>query len=372
MFPIFADTNIRIIHHVLDKKHILTSHQRIESFARLGAYLGSKDAELQTRLQEAHFQNPWYTPDQVHFSVDAWSQLLEKEQLSHWIAPHLPVLEGSEDLQIGLILAGNIPLVGWHDILTCLMAGFRIQVKPASGDAGLTTHLLEALQAINPDFRSRISLVDRLQNYDAIIATGSNNSARYFEHYFSKVPHVIRKNRNGVAVLSGAESKDELQALGTDIFQYFGLGCRNVSKLYVPLDYEFTGFFQALEAFESLANHHKYRNNYDYYKSIYLVNGDPHLDNGFLLLKQDEALASPLGVVFFQHYDKREALHQELNARSEDIQCIVGRSDFHDIAPVVPFGTVQHPGLDDFADGVSIFEFLKAVKLGNCKGKFVA
>lgn len=348
----------------------MTSHQRIESFARLGRYLQDRPEAVQAGIQAAQHRNPWFTPEQVGFAVDAWADLMEPRQLKHWIDPHLDVLEEDNALRVGLILAGNIPLVGWHDILTCLIAGFKIEVKPASADAGLSLLLLNTLQSLEPAFNTRISVVDKLRQYDAIIATGSNNSARYFDYYFKNVPHVIRKNRNAVAVLRGDETQDELHALGRDIFTYFGLGCRNVSKIYAPPGYDFTPFFEAIESYNTIGHHHKYRNNYDYYKSIYLVNRDPHLDNGFLLLKEAEEIASPLGVVYYQSYRHLSKLQDILTENQENIQCIVGKP-LDVSSTVVPFGSAQQPGLNDFADGVSIFDFLKAFKRGECPGAFI-
>ena len=363
MFPIFAATNIRIFHNVLDKIRILTSQQRIESFAQLGSYLEKHRSYLASEIQQAQHLNPWFTPKQVESALDAWQDVMQYDKLNAWLTPHLEQLEEVSSLRIGLILAGNIPLVGWHDILTCLISGFKIEVKPSSSDAGLTLRLLEILQEIAPDFSAYIHVVERLEEYDAIIATGSNNSARYFEYYFREVPHIIRKNRNAVAVLHGDESQEVLHTLGKDIFTYFGLGCRNVSKLFVPVGYDFTAFFQAMESYASIGDHHKYRNNYDYYKSIYLVNGDTHLDNGFLLLKEDPQIASPLGVVYYQYYEDLKALEAVLTTEKEAIQCIVGQS-LNVPSPLVPFGMAQQPGLNDFADGVSIFEFLKSLKQG--------
>ncbi|EHQ29418.1 hypothetical protein [Mucilaginibacter paludis] len=260
--------------------------------------------------------------------------------------------------KVGLILAGNIPLVGFHDVLCVLASGNRALIKASSNDARLIKYILNLLVEIAPEFETRFSFVERLANFDAVIATGSNNTSRYFEYYFGKVPNIIRKNRNSVALLTGNETKEQLFMLGHDIFDFFGLGCRNVSKLLVPAGYDFVPFFEAIEPHQPIINHHKYNNNYDYNKSIYLVNGDKHLDNGFLLVKEDERLASPLAVLYFEYYDNLPAAVNRLADLSESIQCIVTHEAVAVSNQVVDFGKSQQPQLWDYADGVDTMAFL--------------
>jgi len=261
---------------------------------------------------------------------------------------------------IGLILAGNIPIVGFHDILCVLASGHKALIKLSSHDQKFIPYLLNKLIEIEPGFELQISYIDRLKDFDAVIATGSNNTSRYFDYYFSKVPHIIRKNRNSVAILNGEESKEDLEALGHDIFDYFGLGCRNVSKLYVPKDYDFKEFFESIEEFKSVADHHKYNNNYDYNKSIFLVNLDKHFDNGFLLLKEDSRFVSPLAVLYYKEYQTIEQLGSELIKNEDLIQCIVSNSKLP--LSTVAFGQSQCPGLMDYADGVDTMKFLRELK----------
>ncbi|MEH6306528.1 acyl-CoA reductase [Olivibacter sp. CPCC 100613] len=340
------------------KNYNLTSHQRIAAFCALGHYLSSEPNDLHALIELAGRHNSWFTPANTKKAIDAIAKNLTESTLTTWIQPYLPEIDSLVDKTVGLVLAGNIPLVGFHDVLSVLIAGLNVQIKLSSDDKHLTPHLLNKLIEFEPAFEERITFVDRLQNFDLIIATGSNNTARYFEYYFKNVPHIIRKNRNSVAIIWGDETKAELEPIGHDLFDYYGLGCRNVSKLYFPKDYEISCFFEAIEAFNNMINHFKYHNNYDYNKSIYLVNGDKHYDNGFLLLKEDERLASPLAVLYYEYYDNIEGLTAQLDKRNEEIQCIVSNRKLFTIAPSFPLGHSQQPALNDYADGVNTLDFL--------------
>ncbi|MCL4638220.1 MULTISPECIES: acyl-CoA reductase [Olivibacter] len=344
------------------KNHNLTSHQRIAAFSALGNYMETASDSLHAIIEQAGYHNSWFTPANTKKALHAIAKTLVKPVLADWIQPYLPDIDPMSGKTVGLVLAGNIPLVGFHDILTALIAGFKVQIKLSSDDKYLIPHLLDKLIEFEPAFKQHISLVDRLQRFDMIIATGSNNTARYFEYYFKNVPHIIRKNRNSVAVIWGDETKAELSNIGYDLFDYYGLGCRNVSKLYFPKNYEISYFFEAIETFSTVINHHKYHNNYDYNKSIYLVNGDRHYDNGFLLLKEDQRLASPLAVAYYEHYNDIESLTAQLNERNEEIQCIVTNRKLTTIAPSFSLGKSQEPALDDYADGVNTLAFLLSNK----------
>ncbi len=337
---------------------ILTTKQRIEAFAQLGKILDKPDEQLTQLISNSRQFNAWFTPESTAKAIGAISQMLCREDLQTWMG-NLP--GGSRSIRsIGLILAGNIPLVGFHDILCVLAAGHRALIKLSSQDLKLIPFVFDRLIEIEPGFKDYIHYIDRLKDFDAVIATGSNNTSRYFEYYFSKVPHIIRKNRNSVAILKGDESSDELQQLGHDIFDYFGLGCRNVSKIYVPRAYDFKHLFEGIEIFKPVIDHHKYHNNYDYNKSILLVNMDKHLDNGFLLLKEDERLASPLAVLYYEEYDDIRMLEQELIGKSEQIQCIVSGAETG--LETVGFGESQQPRLWDYADGVDTMVFLRSIR----------
>ncbi|MFD0932196.1 acyl-CoA reductase [Psychroflexus salinarum] len=341
----------------------MTLQTRIEAFSKLGIslqnYVDSNDSssnfsqKLTNVIRNAELQNAWFTQDQIHSALQEWTKALTKENLSNWLQAY--TIEEFSKKRVAVVMAGNIPLVGFHDFLSVLITGHHFVGKLSSNDSLLIPFLAEELIAMQPEFKSKIEFTkDRLPEFDAVIATGSNNTARYFEYYFKDKPHIIRKNRNSIVVLDGTESKEELEKLGDDIFKYFGLGCRNVSKLFVPQDYDFDDFFKAMFNYKDIINHHKYANNYDYNKAVYLMSSVKLLDNGFLILKEDEQFSSPIGVLFYENYSNKAQLKQRLEKEKENIQCIVGKDKFAD----ANFGQAQHPKLSDYADGVDTIKFL--------------
>ncbi len=336
---------------------ILTSDQRKSALVRLGEFLNTADEELNSAIQSSQHSNAWFTPEQVLNAITATCKMLSEASVSQWFKQSVQQ-SSSSPKRIGLILAGNIPMVGFHDILCVLASGNIALIKLSSQDKRLIPYLLQKLTEFEPGFSDQFKFIERLDGFDAVIATGSNNSSRYFDYYFSKVPHIIRKNRNSIAILSGDETTEQLHALGNDIFSYFGLGCRNVSKLFVPENYNFNKFFESIQSFEAIANHHKYNNNYDYNKSIYLVNRVQHLDNGFLLVKQDDTLTSPLSVLYFEEYKDKESLKEKLNNISDQVQCAVTANPLNLSIQQVNFGDSQQPELWDYADGVDTMKFL--------------
>lgn len=348
----------------------------IAAFSLLGEFLGqfpsgkkAKGTELK-RLNELYYDrftealrmepilNPWFTTEFLNRALEGIASMLRMDVLQQWCASYPELRTGPEKgLTVGLVLAGNIPLVGFHDILCVLIAGHRVLAKPSSKDDRLIGLIVLILTEIDERFSHRLLLSkDKLQGMDAVIATGSGNSARYFEYYFKKLPRIIRKNRNGVAILNGNESTEELLALGQDVFTYFGLGCRNVTKLYLPEEYDLTQFMAAMDHFISLSQHNKYANNVDYYRSIYLMNQISFLDNGVLLLKEDRSIASPVGVVFYERYSEIETILEELDEREDEIQCIVSTSE--KIQGGILPGLTQNPMPWDYADGVDTLKFL--------------
>ncbi len=329
----------------------------INAFSELGMRLFHPDEQLTDIINDEKQFNAWFTPESVLNAVKALGKTLNSEDLTRWLAGY-DIDYDKQPKKVGLILAGNIPLVGFHDVLCVLITGNHALIKASSQDARLIKHVLGMLVNIEQEFKNRYSFVERLEDFDAIIATGSNNTSRYFEYYFSKVPNIIRKNRNSVAVLTGNETKEQLHELGHDIFDYYGLGCRNVSKVLVPKGYIFNFFFESIESYQPIINHHKYNNNYDYNKSIYLVNRDKHFDNGFLLLKEDERLTSPLAVLYYGYYDDLGSVQTMLDRESDKIQCIVSDANLQVKPQVVDFGTSQQPALWDYADGVDTMAFL--------------
>ena len=337
----------------------ISKDKLINTLSLLSAQLINPDKQLTELINDELYYNAWFTPENVRHAVTAIGKVMIQDDLSAWLAKY--ELGHAANKKVGLILAGNIPLVGFHDVLCVLVTGNHALIKSSSQDSRLIKYVLEKLVEIDNSFAGTFTFVERLEGFDAVIATGSNNSSRYFDYYFGKVPNIIRKNRNSIAVLTGDETAEQLHALGHDIFDYYGLGCRNVSKLLVPKGYIFNFFFESIQSYEAIINHHKYNNNYDYNKSIYLVNRDEHLDNGFLLVKQDDRLTSPLAVLFFSYYDDIKSAEVLLNAESEKIQCIVSAAPLQVKNQLVSFGQSQQPKLWDYADGVDTMEFLSGL-----------
>ncbi|PIB34542.1 acyl-CoA reductase [Reichenbachiella sp. 5M10] len=327
--------------------------ERIKLFVALGQRLETLSAEeLEEVAVSAHNHNSWFTQQSVEFALGGIRSFLDQAVLEDWVNGY--DLRAVAPQKIGVIAAGNIPLVGFHDILSVLISGHKLLIKPSSDDSYLTRWILNELVQIDDRIASSFMLVDRLNDADAFIATGSDNTARYFKYYFKDKPSIIRANRSSVSVLTGEESKEELAALGQDIFQYYGLGCRNVSKILVPEGFDLTTLLDALQPYEWVIDHHKYRNNYDYNKSIYLVNREPHLDNEFLLVRESEDLVSPISVLYYQTYESEAVLKHYLTRYETKIQCIVGRD-------YIPFGQAQTPTIDDYADGIDTLGFLSSL-----------
>jgi hypothetical protein len=327
------------------------------TFSELGKLLSSPNDELTELINSEQRHNAWFTPASVEKAVKAVGTMLNEDDLATWLSKY-DLEKSTSEKRVGLILAGNIPLVGFHDTLCVLASGNYALIKASVQDARLIRYILEKLVDIDSRFANQYSFVEKLENFDAVIATGSNNSSRYFEYYFGKVPNIIRKNRNSLAVLTGDETEAQLYNLGHDIFDYYGLGCRNVSKILIPKDYDITQFFEAIEPYNPIINHHKYNNNYDYNKSIYLVNSDKHFDNGFLLLKEDERFVSPLAVLYYSYYDNLAAVEHLLETEADQLQCIVSQAPLNIKNTPVDFGQSQQPRLWDYADGIDTMDFL--------------
>ncbi len=310
--------------------------------------------QLVNKIDIAVHHNGWFTKDNVLFALETWALALTQKSLKQWTNEY--VFKKSKPKTIGIVTAGNIPIVGFHDFISVLMSGNKILIKQSSSDQNLLPVLVDYLICVEPRFKEYITFTEgQLKNFDAVIATGSNNTARYFEHYFKRYPHIIRKNRNAVAILSGDESEAELEALGEDIFRYFGLGCRSVSKLFVPKNYDFDKLFKAVYKQNDIINYTKYKNNYDYNKTVYLMSQIPLLENGFLVLKEDVAYASPIATLFYEYYESVDDLNEKLLIDIEQIQCVVANTMK---ANTIPFGQTQQPQLWDYADGVDTMKFL--------------
>ncbi|MGB0523854.1 MAG: acyl-CoA reductase [Flammeovirgaceae bacterium] len=335
----------------------MTVAQRIQAFEKLYSALKALDQETRefwSRKAVAH--NGWFQGNSVALAIDGLIRYLEPTSFRAWAASYaLPT--DLEPKKVGVIMAGNIPMVGIHDFITVLLSGHELHAKLSSQDPFLIKEIANMLIEIEPAFEQKIHFVERMNDVHALIATGSDNSARYFEYYFKDKPKIIRKNRTSVAVLTGQESEAGLQKLAEDILAYYGLGCRNVSKIFIPKDYELTQLMAASEALtqENLQNH-KYSNNYDYHKSIYLVNQIAHLDNGGLLATEMEELVSPIAVLYYEYYEDEAALKGRLADLTDKIQCIV--SDGGHFPNSLTFGQAQEPKINDYADGVDTLKFL--------------
>lgn len=329
---------------------------RIRAFATVGKMLQKLDAnEKEFMFRRAASENSWFTEDNLETALGGIQRYLDEEKLKEWTKDLPP--QPRQVRKVGVVMAGNIPLVGFHDFLAVLISGHKLLAKLSSKDSFLLSHIAGMLTDIEPRFEEQIDFRERLNDAEAMIATGSDNSSRYFEYYFAKMPHIIRRNRTSVGVLTGDESEEDFKALGEDVFRYFGLGCRNVSKLYVPQAYNFEPLLKAWQSFEGVSHHHKYNNNYDYNKSIYLVNREPHYDTGFALLRKSKQLVSPVSVVYYEQYQDTGELKDNLETVEDKIQCTVSREGW--LENSLPFGKAQQPELWDYADGVNTLEFLQ-------------
>lgn len=304
------------------------------------------------QLNLAEIKNPWFTRENLVFNLKQWGKILSKENLNNWVSHYL---YSQNPKTVGIVMAGNIPLVGFHDLISVLLSGHNAMVKSSSKDDVLMEFVINYLKNTDEDLAKSIQKVERLQKADAVIATGSNNTARYFEYYFKEIPHIIRKNRTSIAVLNGNESREDLKNLSEDIFRYFGLGCRNVTKLYLPENFDTDLLFESFYDWNSIINHKKYSNNYDYNRAIYLMEQQPFLDNNFVILKESKELHSPIGVIHYEIYKDLDDVKKELKAREEEIQCVVGNG-FE-----VKFGETQKPHLSDYADRVDTMKFLMSI-----------
>lgn len=334
--------------------------KRIETFSVLGNILRDSlagyqtvySAELSRLIESQKNKNNWFTSENVITALTAIANVLTEDNLNRWTEAYPALKEDMQPSAIGLIFAGNIPLAGFHDFLTVLISGNRLIAKTSSKDPDLIPFLAKIICSVNPEFSSYIRFTSgTLATFDAVIATGSNNSSRYFDYYFRKYPNVIRKNRNSVAILKGDETPGELAAVGKDIFTYFGLGCRNVSKIYLPEGYDVSSIPVHWSGYSSVINHSAYANNYDYNKAVYLVNRQKFLDTGYLLMREDNRLGSPVSVLHFEYYESPESLNRQIETLADSLQCIVGRE-------YIPFGKSQAPDLMDYADGVDTLDFL--------------
>ncbi|MEQ1677092.1 MAG: acyl-CoA reductase [Chitinophagaceae bacterium] len=327
---------------------------RIDLLNRLGEYILSDAEDWQEAKDRASRENGWFIPEFIELAVSTIARsFLQKQVLESWTRQYQLPGNNPQPRSVGIVMAGNIPLVGFHDWLCVFITGHRAVIKPSSKDQVLIKHLVETMAAWEPEMLQCNSFAEMLKGCEAYIATGSNNSSRYFEYYFGKYPHIIRKNRTSVAVLNGDETATELEQLADDICLYFGLGCRNVSKIFVPNGYDFIPVIEALKKYNYLGDHHKYKNNYDYNLAIQLLNKKYYMSSGTQLLVEESAIFSPISQLNYSFYDNSTRLAEELR-NNEELQCIVGKG-------FLPFGQAQTPSISDYADGVDTMQFLRSL-----------
>jgi hypothetical protein len=343
--------------------------ERINAFVKLGDFIRQFSNEIiekadniehndiffdgfkhQLKLAKEH--NGWFTDDNIKFALKSWSDALTSDNLNTWLTPYKTEIHRPK--KVAVIMAGNIPLVGFHDFLSVLISGHHVLVKQSSNDKQLLPYLAKYLEYVAPQFKGIVEFTEeKVENFDAVIATGS-----YFEYYFKDKPSIIRNNRNSVAILTGNETPEDLKQLSEDIFRYFGLGCRNVSKLFVPKGYKFDAFFEAIYHWHPIVEKAKYANNYDYNKAVYLMSEFDMLENGFFMIKEDESFASPIATLFYEYYEDLSELKKSLETKKEQIQCIVSEGFTE---KEIPFGHTQKPQLWDYADDEDSIKFLLSI-----------
>ncbi len=328
--------------------------ERIELLCRLGQYINSNSEEWLDTKERAYNQNQWFVPEFIESATQNIAQhFLIEQALKDWAAQYHISTAPINPLQIGIVMAGNIPLVGFHDLLCVFVSGHYAVVKVSSKDEVLMKHLVKKMYEWDVRVQNWISFADRLNGLDAYIATGSNNSSRYFDYYFGKYPHIIRRNRTSVAILDGTESPASLSLLADDVLQYFGLGCRNVTQVYVPKDYDFLPLLEALKKYPDFIDYHKYKHNFDYHLALLIMGGKYYMNNDTVILTENPSPFSPVSQLHYSYYTDRSAIINQLK-KDESIQCLVGSG-------LLPFGAAQQPQLTDYADGVDTMAFLKGL-----------
>jgi hypothetical protein len=313
------------------------------------------DEKFAALLRKSEIENSWFTQESQRFALKQWADLLTEENLNHWLSKYKP---SHDSKKVGLILAGNIPMVGFHDVISVILSQHIALIKLSSKDRTILPFLLNKWQEFS-EAELQYEFVEKLQDFDAVIATGSNNTARYLEYYFKDHLSIIRKNRTSIAVLKGDETPEELQLLAEDIFRYYGLGCRNVTRLFIPQDFVIDGLFENFLNFKEIINHNKYANNYEYNRAIYLLNQERFWDNNFVMLKEDEALFSPLSVINFTRYKNIDEVKSFINENEENIQAIVAKPELG--LDSIALGEAQNPDLETYADHVDTMQFLEVI-----------
>ena len=344
----------------------MNREKQISGLAQLGFYINKflevkpenyneVDEKFAALLRKSEIENSWFTQESQRFALKQWADLLTEENLNHWLSKYKP---SHDSKKVGLILAGNIPMVGFHDVISVILSQHIALIKLSSKDRTILPFLLNKWQEFS-EAELQYEFVEKLQDFDAVIATGSNNTARYLEYYFKDHLSIIRKNRTSIAVLKGDETPEELQLLAEDIFRYYGLGCRNVTRLFIPQDFVIDGLFENFLNFKEIINHNKYANNYEYNRAIYLLNQERFWDNNFVMLKEDEALFSPLSVINFTRYKNIDEVKSFINENKENIQAIAAKPELG--LDSIALGEAQNPDLETYADHVDTMRFLEVI-----------
>ena len=344
----------------------MNREKQISGLAQLGFYINKflevkpenyneVDEKFAALLRKSEIENSWFTQESQRFALKQWADLLTEENLNHWLSKYKP---SHDSKKVGLILAGNIPMVGFHDVISVILSQHIALIKLSSKDRTILPFLLNKWQEFS-EAELQYEFVEKLQDFDAVIATGSNNTARYLEYYFKDHLSIIRKNRTSIAVLKGDETPEELQLLAEDIFRYYGLGCRNVTRLFIPQDFVIDGLFENFLNFKEIINHNKYANNYEYNRAIYLLNQERFWDNNFVMLKEDEALFSPLSVINFTRYKNIDEVKNFIKENEENIQAVVAKPELG--LDSIPLGEAQNPDLETYADHVDTMQFLEVI-----------
>ncbi len=346
--------------------------ERTDAFIQLGNFFRLYDENLpkstcllkeiyfeafEKEIEQAHIYNAWFTPEFVRSAIVSLGLMLQEQSINDWIKSY-EILDNPKTIKkVGVIMAGNIPMVNFHDLFCVVMSGHIFIGKLSSKDNSLMQMVAKMLFELQPVLKNAILFIDGMMpEIDAIIATGSNNTARYFEQYFAKYPNIIRKNRSSIAILDGSETNEELKELAKDIFMYFGMGCRNISKVFLPKDSDPSKLYPYFKPYEYLYSHNKYANNHDYHRSVYLLSALPHLDNGFLIMKEDTANTSPVAVLYFEYYSEIQKLIDTIEKNIDQIQCVVTKNNYFKVS--IGFGNTQVPSLFDYPDGIDVMNFL--------------
>ncbi len=344
----------------------MNTEKQISGLCKLSGYIKNflekksenfhqNDDEFSTLLKKSEIENNWFTQENQKFALKQWADLLNEDNLKKWLSNYRV---SKIPKKVGLILAGNIPMVGFHDVISVVLSGNIPVIKLSSKDKLMIPFLLKKWNEFSEE-NVKYEIVERLENFDAVIATGSNNTARYLEYYFKNNLSIIRKNRTSISVLKGDETDEELQLLAEDIFRYFGLGCRNVTRIFIPNDFKIDKIFENFLNFKEIINHNKYANNYEYNRAIYLLNQEKFWDNNFVMLKEDNQLFSPLSVINFSRYSDIGEVKNFIKENEENIQAIVAKTEMG--LDSIGFGEAQNPGLETYADKVDTMKFLEVI-----------